>query len=88
MQEPKSPVFEQPYGQDGECQERYEYEQVGAVLSVALLGQPLSRDVVHRVAVASAPDEQERQEKRKQRRRLRRFVAEKASRCKPHCGFA
>lgn len=85
VQEPEPPVFEQPYGQNGERQQHYEYEQVGTVLSVALLSHPLSCDVVHRVALALAPDEQQCQQKRQQEKQSGRFNIERASHCKSHC---
>lgn len=86
MQEPEPPVFEQPYGQDGERQEHDEYEEIGAVLPVAFLGHPLRGDVVHRAALASAPGEQERQQERQRRRRFRRRNTKEASHGESHRG--
>lgn len=47
MEKPESAVFKQPYGQDGECEEQDEDEQVCAVLSVTLLSLFLCNDVLH-----------------------------------------
>lgn len=47
MKEPKSAVFEKPDGEDGECEQQDEDEEVRAVLPVALLCFFLRNDVLH-----------------------------------------
>lgn len=47
MEKPESAVLEQPDGQDGECEEQDEDEQVCAVLPVTLLCLFLCNDVLH-----------------------------------------
>lgn len=59
MQKPKAAVFEEPDSEDGERKEHDEDEQVCAVLSVALLGNSLRRDVVHGGALREAAAHQQ-----------------------------
>lgn len=47
VEKPESAVLEQPDGQDGECEEQNEDEQVGAVLPMTLFCPFLCHDVLH-----------------------------------------
>lgn len=54
---------------------------------MAFLSHPLSNDVIKRIAVALAPDEQGWQHKRQQKGRFRGLNTKKAPQCKLHGGF-
>lgn len=76
VQKPESAVLEQPDGEDGECEEQDEDEQVCAVLPVALLRLLLGDDVLHGTVLlrgcCSAHADQHRQaHQRKQPQRPR-----------------
>lgn len=74
-------MFEEPDGEDGEGEQGDEDEQVGAVLSVALLRHPLRGDVVHRDALSADTDRHRQHSRRQQRHRRANTDGESRSDC-------